>query len=107
MLRMYLLQQWFALADEASEDALHDSRSMCEFAGIDLSCQSVPDSTTLLQFRRWLERHGLTQQLFECINAHLREHHLLLHEGTLIDATLVAAPSSTKKRAHARDPEMR
>jgi IS5 family transposase len=106
MLRMYFLQQWFGLADEAVEDAIYDSQSMREFVGIDLSHEAVPDATTLLKFRRLLEAHALTVQLFEGINAHLAERGLLLREGTMVDATIIAAPPSTKNREHARDPEM-
>jgi IS5 family transposase len=106
MLRMYLLQQWFALADEALEDALYDSRSMSRFVGIDLEREAVPDATTVLKFRRLLERHQLTAQLFDAINAHLAERGLLLREGTLVDATIIAAAPSTKNLAHARDCEM-
>jgi IS5 family transposase len=106
MLRMYLLQQWFGLADEALEDALYDSRSMSRFIGIDLAREAVPDATTLLKFRRLLEQHQLTARLFEALNAHLAERGLLLREGTLVDATLIAAAPSTKNKAHARDPEM-
>ena len=97
MLRMYFLQQWFGLADEAVEDAIYDSQSMRDFVGIDLACQTVPDATTLLKFRRLLEEHALTAQLFEGINAHLAERGLLLREGTMVDATIIAAPPSTKK----------
>ena len=106
MLRMYLLQQWFGLADEALEDALYDSQSMRDFVGVDLSRQSVPDATTLLKFRRLLEEHQLTAALFEGINVHLAERGLLLREGTMVDATIIAAPPSTKNEEHARDPEM-
>lgn len=106
MLRMYFLQQWFGLADEALEDAIYDSQAMREFVGIDLAREAVPDATTLLKFRRLLERHGLTAQLFDGINAHLAERGLLLREGTMVDATIIAAPPSTKNKAHARDPEM-
>jgi transposase, IS5 family len=106
MLRMYFLQQWFGLADEALEDALYDSQSMREFVGLDLSRESAPDATTLLKFRRLLEQHQLTAKLFESINAHLTERGLLLREGTLVDATIIAAPPSTKNEDHARDPEM-
>lgn len=106
MLRMYFLQQWFGLADEAVEDALYDSQSMREFVGIDLARESVPDATTLLKFRRLLEEHQLTAALFEGINAHLAERGLLLKEGTMVDATIIAAPPSTKNKDHARDPEM-
>ncbi len=106
MLRMYFLQQWFGLADEALEDAIYDSQSMREFVGIDLARQAVPDATTLLKFRRLLEKHDLTAKLFEAINAHLSERGLLLREGTMVDATIIAAPASTKNKDHARDPEM-
>ena len=106
MLRMYFLQQWFGLADEAVEDAICDSQSMRDFVGIDLARESVPDATTLLKFRRLLEEHSLTKQLFDGINAHLAERGLLLREGTMVDATIIAAPPSTKNKDHARDPEM-
>jgi len=106
MLRMYFLQQWFGLADEALEDAIYDSQSMREFVGIDLSREAVPDATTLLKFRRLLEQHQLTAALFEGINAHLAERGLLLREGTMVDATIIAAPPSTKNEEKARDPEM-
>jgi IS5 family transposase len=106
MLRMYFLQQWFALSDEALEDALYDSHSMREFVGIDLAREAVPDATTLLKFRRLLEAHALTAQLFEAINAHLAEQGLLLREGTMVDASIIAAPSSTKNKDKTRDPQM-
>ena len=106
MLRMYFLQQWFGLADEAVEDAIYDSQSMRDFVGIDLSREAVPDATTLLKFRRLLEEHALAAQLFEGINAHLAERGLLLRDGTMVDATIIAAPPSTKNKEHARDPEM-
>jgi len=106
MLRMYCLQQWFGLADEALEDAIYDSQAMRDFLGIDLGRQSVPDATTLLKFRRLLEEHQLTAQVFEQINRHLAEHGLLLREGTMVDATIIAAPPSTKNKDKARDPEM-
>ena len=106
MLRMYLLQQWFGLADEAVEDALYDSQSMREFVGLDLAVEAVPDATTLLKFRRLLEAKQLTAAMFEGINAHLAEQGLLLREGTLIDATIIEAPPSTKNAEKARDPEM-
>jgi IS5 family transposase len=106
MLRMYCLQQWFSLSDEAVEDAIYDSQSMREFVGIDLARESVPDATTLLKFRRLLEEHELTRRLFDEIKAHLSEQGLLLREGTMVDATIIAAPPSTKNKAEARDPEM-
>jgi IS5 family transposase len=106
MLRMYCLQQWFSLSDEAVEDAIYDSQSMREFLGIDLARESVPDATTLLKFRRLLEEHELTNRLFDEIKALLSERGLLLREGTMVDATIIAAPPSTKNKAEARDPEM-
>jgi len=106
MLRMYFLQQWYALADEALEDALYDSQAMRSFAGIDLGVESVPDATTLLKFRHLLERHALTEGIFKEINAHLSERNLLMREGTIVDATIIAAPSSTKNAKKQRDPQM-
>jgi transposase, IS5 family len=106
MLRIYFLQQWYTLADEALEDALYDSQALRNFAGIDLSVESVPDATTLLGFRHLLEAHDLTQGLLREVTAHLGERELLLKEGTLVDATIIAAPPSTKNAAKARDPEM-
>ena len=106
MLRIYCLQQWYGLADEALEDALYDSQALRDFVGIDLSRESVPDATTLLKFRRLLLANDLTKALFEEINAHLAEQGLLMRAGTIMDATIIAAPSSTKNEGHARDPEM-
>jgi IS5 family transposase len=106
MLRMYCLQQWYGLADEALEDALYDSQALRVFVGIDLSRESVPDATTLLKFRRLLLDHDLTRALFEEINAHLAEQGLLMRAGTIVDATIIAAPSSTKNRDQTRDADM-
>ena len=106
MLRIYFLQQWYALADEALEDALYDSQALQGFARIDLQAEGVPDATTLLKFRRLLETHDLCRGLFNAINADLTARGLLLREGTLVDATLIAAPSSTKNQKKERDPEM-
>ena len=106
MLRVYFLQQWYGLADEALEDALYDSQALQGFARIDLSADGVPDATTLLKFRRLLETHNLCQGLFSAINADLTARGLLLREGTLVDATLIAAPPSTKNKEKQRDPEM-
>jgi len=99
-------QQCFGLSDEGMEDALYGSQAIRGFVGIDLSRESAPDATTLLKFRRLLETHGLTRKIFEAINAHLAEQGLILREGTIVDATLIAAPPSTKNKAKARDPEM-
>lgn len=106
MLRMYFLQQWYSLSDEGLEDAIYDSQAMREFVGIDLAREQVPDATTLLKFRRLLEDHQLTKAIFEQVNAHLGQRGLLMREGTLVDATVIAAPPSTKNKDHARDPEM-
>jgi IS5 family transposase len=106
MLRVYFLQQWYGLADEALEDALYDSQALQGFARIDLAAEGVPDATTLLKFRRRLETHDLCQGLFTSINADLTARGLLLREGTLVDATLIAAPPSTKNKEKKRDPEM-
>jgi len=106
MLRMYVAQQCFGLSDEGIEDAVYDSHAIRQFIGIDLARESAPDATTLLKFRRLLEQQGLTRTLFETINAHLADKGLMLREGTIVDATIVAAPPSTKNRAKARDPEM-
>ena len=90
MLRIYFLQQWYTLADEALEDALYDSQALRTFAGIDLSMEDVPDATTLLNFRHLLERHELTKAILEQINRHLSERQLLMRQGTIIDATTLA-----------------
>ncbi len=106
MLRVYFLQQWYALADEALEDALYDSHALQSFARVDLAAEGVPDATTLLHFRHLLETHDLCKGLFTAINADLSARGLLLREGTLVDATLIAAPASTKNKEKQRDPEM-
>jgi len=106
MLRVYFLQQWYGLADEALEDALYDSQALQQFARINLNAEGVPDATTLLNFRHLLETHDLCKGLFSAINADLTARGLLLREGTLVDATLIAAPPSTKNKEKKRDPEM-
>jgi len=98
MLRIYFLQQWYGLADEALEDALYDSQALRGFTDIDLTRDPVPDATTLLKFRHWLERHDLTRVLFEEVGAVLEERGLLMRQGTIVDATIIAAPPSTKKQ---------
>ena len=95
MLRMYVAQQCFGLSDEGIEDALYDSQAIRRFVGIDLGREAAPDATTLLNFRHLLEQHQLTESIFNAINGHLAEKGLLLREGTIIDATLIAAPPST------------
>lgn len=106
MLRIYFLQQWYGLADEALEDALYDSQALRGFAGIDLAVDAVPDATTVLHFRHWLERHELTKALFQEVGAMLEERGLLMRRGSIVDATIIAAPPSTKNQQKARDPEM-
>jgi IS5 family transposase len=106
MLRIYFLQQWYGLADEALEDALYDSQALRGFAGIELNREPVPDATTLLKFRHWLEHHQLTKALFDEVGAMLEARGLLMRQGTIVDATIIAAPPSTKNKQKSRDPEM-
>lgn len=106
MLRIYFLQQWFNLSDPAVEETLYDSRAMRTFVGIDLGTEPVPDETTVCRFRHLLETHQLGPTLFETVNAHLRAQGLTVSTGTIVDATIIHAPSSTKNADQARDPEM-
>jgi IS5 family transposase len=106
MLRVYFLQQWYALAGEALEDALYDSQALRGFACIELSRDPVPDAATVLHFRHWLERHDLTRVLFDEVGSMLAERGLLMRQGTIVDASIIAAAPSTKNKSKARDPEM-
>src|ERR1700687_2172590 len=106
MLRIYFLQQWFNLSDPAVEEALYDSAGMRQFVGIDLGCEPVPDETTVCKFRHLLEQHGLGERLFERVGEHLQAKGLRLSTGTIVDATILNAPSSTKNARQERDPEM-
>jgi len=106
MLRIYFLQAWFNLSDPGVEDALYESLSMRSFVGVDLGREPAPDETTVCKFRHLLERHGLGKRLFERVNAYLAEHGFKIGTGTIVDATLIAAPSSTKNKAGKRDAEM-
>lgn len=106
MLRIHFLQQWYALSDPAVEEALYDSAAMRRFVGIDLGRESAPDETTVCKFRHLLEKHGLAERVFEAVSQHLRDQGLQLSQGTIVDATILGAPSSTKNRAKARDPQM-
>ena len=106
MLRMYVAQQVLGLSDEGIEDAIYDSQSVRGFVGIDLAVESAPDATTLLKFRRLLEEAKLTKELFKAINRRLADKGLLLRNGTIVDATLIAAAPSTKNKDKQRDPEM-
>lgn len=106
MLRIYFLQQWYSLSDPAAEEALYDMESMRQFAGIMLHDEPVPDETTILNFRRLLEANNLTRVLFNEVRGFLDEKGLLLKQGTIVDATMIAASPSTKNEARQRDPEM-
>ena len=106
MLRIHFMQQWFSLSDPAMEEALHDVPLYREFAGLDNWHTRLPDESTILRFRHLLEEHKLPEQMFQHINELLAARGLLLKAGTAVDATLIAAPSSTKNKDKARDPEM-
>jgi len=106
MLRLHCLQQWFNLSDPAVEEALYDSRALRQFVGIDLGREPVPDETTICKFRHLLEAHELGKQLFARIGTYLATQGLTVSRGTIVDATIINAPSSTKNRAKERDPEM-
>ncbi len=106
MLRIYFVQHWFNLADEACEEALLDSSALRQFVGIDLGRERVPDGTTLLKFRRLLESHKLGEALFAKVGQVLQDKGMMVGNGTIVDATIIAAPSSTKNATGQRDPEM-
>jgi IS5 family transposase len=106
MLRIYFMQNWFNLSDPGAEDALYDSESMRRFAGIELAEDTIPDESTILRFRHLLERHRLTEAIFAEVRTLLEERRLLLKSGTIVDATIIEAPPSTKNAEQARDPEM-
>ena len=106
MLRLHCLQQWFNLSDPAVEEALYDSRAMRQFVGIDLGREPVPDETTICKFRPLLEAHQVGEQLFARIGAYLAAQGMKVSQGTIVDATIITAPSSTKNRRKERDPEM-
>ena len=107
MLRIYFMQQWFNLSDPEAEDAIYDSESMRRFARVELGDDVVPDETTILRFRHLLEKHRLTEVIFEAVKDLLAERRLMLKSGTIVDATIISAPSSTKNAAQRRDPEMK
>jgi len=106
MLRIHFLQHWFNLSDPAVEEALYDSRAMRRFVDIDLGREPVPDETTICKFRHLLERHNLGDRLFSLIAEYLQENGLKVSTGTIVDATIISAPSSTKNKDRKRDPEM-
>jgi IS5 family transposase len=107
MLRIYFMQQWFNLSDPAMEDSLYDSESMRRFAQIELMDDAVPDESTILRFRHLLEQHQLTERIFAVVRKLLEDKRLLLKSGTIVDATIIDAPPSTKNEDKARDPEMK
>jgi len=106
MLRIYFLQLWFNLSDPAVEEALYDSTSMRGFVGIDLGVEAAPDETTVCKFRHLLEKHKLGKKLLTTVNEYLRRHGMKISNGTIVDATIIGAPSSTKNKDGKRDPEM-
>lgn len=106
MLRIYFLQQWFNLSDPAAEDALYDSETMRRFVGVELGEDAFPDETTILKFRHLLERHQLTEAIFAAVQDLLTTRGIILNAGTIVDATMIHAPSSTKNATGTRDPEM-
>ncbi len=107
MLRIHFLQHWFNLSDPAVEEALYDSRALRQFVGIDLGREPAPDETTVCKFRHLLEQHNLGDQLFHLVNQFLQENGLKVSRGTIVDASIIHAPSSTKNQKKQRDPEMR
>lgn len=106
MLRIHFIQHWFALSDPAAEEALYDSRAMRQFVGIDLGREPVPDETTICKFRHLLERHDLGEKLFHLVNEYLQENGMKVSRGTIVDASIINAPSSTKNKKKQRDPDM-
>ena len=106
MLRIHFLQHWFNLSDPAVEEALYDSRALRQFVRIDLGREPAPDETTICKFRHLLEAHNLGDQLFVLIGEHLEENGLKVNTGTIVDATIISAPASTKNKDKSRDPEM-
>ncbi len=105
MLRMYFLQQWFNLSDPGAEEALYESVSMCRLVGIDLAREPVPDETTILKFRHLLEKHHLGKKLFQEVHRHRGSQGVKVSKGTIRDATIINAPSSTKNKEGKRDPD--
>ena len=106
MLRIHFLQHWFSLSDPGAEEALYDSCALRKFVGIDLGREPVPDETTICKFRHLMERHNLGDQLFHLVNDYLKENGMTLSRGTIVDASIIHAPSSTKNKKKERDPDM-
>ena len=106
MLRMYLMQNWFGLSDEGIEDAIYDSYAMKRFLRIDFSTEQTPDATTLLHFCHLLEKHDIARKMFDDLKQRLKASGLIMHGETIVDATIIHAPNSTKNATKSRDPEM-
>lgn len=106
MLKIHFLQQWYGLSDPGIEEAIYDRNSFQKFLEIDLLSYAVPDETTILNFRHLLEEHGLQKILFKAVKRHLEDKNMTIKNGTIVDATIVAASSSTKNNEKKRDPEM-
>ena len=106
MLRIHFIQHWFNLSDPAAEEALYDSRALRQFVGVDLGREPVPDETTICKFRHLMEKHNLGDQLFHLVNQYLKENGLKVSRGTIVDASIISAPSSTKNKNKERDPDM-
>jgi IS5 family transposase len=106
MLRIYFLQHWFNLSDPGAEDALYESPVLRGFAGIDLGRAAAPDETTILNFRHLLEKHALNGKILDTVNLYLASQGIRISTGTIVDATIISAPSSTKNEKKERDPEM-
>jgi IS5 family transposase len=106
MLRIYFLQQWFNMSDPQAEDCLYDSEAMRKFVGIDLGVEAAPDETTICKFRRLIEENGIGKKIFAAVNEHLRQQGIKVGNGTIVDATIITAPSSTKNNDKERDPDM-
>jgi IS5 family transposase len=106
MLRIHFLQHWFNLSDPAAEEALYDSRALRLFVGIDLGSEPVPDETTICKFRHLMEKHNLGDQLFHLVNQYLKDNGMKVSRGTIVDASIIHAPSSTKNKKKERDPDM-
>src|SRR6476620_846442 len=106
MLRIYFLQHWFNLSDPSAEEALYDSAAMRGFVGIDLGREPAPDETTVCKFRHLLEQHEMGRRLFEQVHVHLEKQGIKVGKGTIVDAFIISAPSSTKNATQSRDPDM-
>jgi len=106
MLKIYFLQQWYGLSDPGMEEAIYDRNSFQKFLEVDLLSYAIPDETTILNFRHLLEEHGIQKKLFKAVNSHLEDKNIMIKNGAIVDATIIAAPSSTKNNDNKRDPEM-